>query len=412
MNAPTDENAVRLELLGKLPEDLPPSPGAELVIYLAARPGWRRLEELRAVVPPLAEALAAIKGTRYDRYLEAQGSAFRLRAETDVVAFWQEAYRDLDKVRARYGELAAGFESPIPEFREWLAAEREETLRGLWGTAVGRAAALLDRRQGEEALSLLAEMEAAYPLEPRTALDLADLYWRLGRPADTARVLEAVLDRTDERTRPRAELNLGAALVRSGRVEEGRRYLEALLETEFDERYWALLHLGGLEVLAGAPERALSRAREVREVAEAVGAAELYLMALLLEGEALLRMGRAKEAASGPLALAMGFQEFLGRPFTPVSLALLAEAQALWGKGKKKPLELAEKAYRRAVEARDPYGASRALFAWYLASGDPDKLEAALHQAELAGHAPWAAFLRAWRERGRSGEGPPPRPQG
>ncbi len=397
------EGLIRLELLGKVPEDLPPSPGAELILYLAARPGWRSLAEVRAVVPPLAEALAAVKGTRYDAYLEAHGSEFRLRAETDVVAFWQEAYRDLEKVRSLYGELAAGFESPLPEFRAWLAAEREETLRGLWGTAVGRAAALLDRRRADEARSLLAEMEAAYPLEPRTALDLADLYWRLGQPADTARVLSAVLDRVEERIRPRAELNLGAALVRAGREAEGRRYLEALLATEFDERYWALLHLGGLEVLTGAPERAIPRAQEVREVAEAVGASELYLMALLLEGEALIRMGRAKEAASGPLARAMGFQEFLGQPFSPVSLALLAEAQALWGKGKKRPLELAEKAYRRAVELRDPYGASRALFAWHLASGDPDKLEAARHQAALAGHAIWQRFLEAWPKAPRSG---------
>ncbi len=396
------EGLIRLELLGRLPEDLPPSPGAELVIYLAARPGWRSLAEVRAVVPPLAEALAAVKGTRYDPFLEAHGSEFRLRAETDVVAFWQEAYRDLDQVRALYGELAAGFESPLPEFRAWLAAERQETLRGLWGTAVGRAAALLDRRRADEAARLLEAMEAAYPLEPRTALDLADLYWRLGRPADTARVLEAVLDRLDERTRPRAELNLGAALVRAGRVEEGRGRLEALVGTEYDERYWALLHLGGLEVLTGEPERAGERAREVREVAERVGASDLYLMALLLEGEALIRRGRAQEAAAGPLALAMGFQEFLGQPFTPVSLALLAEAQARWGKGKRKPLELAEKAYRRAVELRDPYGASRALFAWHLASGDPDKLEAARHQAALAGHAVWQRFLEAWPKAPRS----------
>ena len=383
----------RVRLLGGLPEDLPPSPGAELVIYLSARPGWRSLEELRRVIPPLARAIEAVNQSPYGPLLEAQGTEFRLNVESDVVLYWQEAYRDLDRLRALYGELAAGFQSPLPSFQAWLETEREEILRGLWSTAVGKANMLMDVHREDEALALLAEMEAAYSLEPRTALDLADLYWRLHRPEATARVLEAVLDRIEPRTRPRAELNLGAALLRAGEVERGRRLLEALVATEYDERYWALLHLGQLEALTGAPERALLAAREVREVAEKVGASELYLMALLLEGEALLRQGRAKEAASGPLALAMGFQEFLGRPFNPVSLALLAEAQALWGKGKQKPLELAEKAYRRAAESRDPYAASRALFAWALAARDEDKLAAARRQAELAGHRPWRDFL-------------------
>ena len=322
------EGLKRVRLLGALPEDLPPSPGAELVVYLAARPGWRSLEELRRVIPPLARAIEAVNQSPYGPLLEAQGTEFRLNVESDVVAYWQEAYRDLDRLRALYGELAPGFESPIPEFADWLRREREEILRGLWSTAVGRANMLADVHREDEALALLAEMEAAYPLEPRTALDLADLYWRLYRPEATARVLEAVLERVEPRTRPRAELNLGAALLRAGEVEKGRRYLEALVAGEYDERYWALLHLGQLEALAGEPALAALRAREVREVAERAGNYELLLMALLLEGEALLRQGKAREAATGPLPAAMGLQELAGRPFSAVSLALLAEAQA------------------------------------------------------------------------------------
>ncbi len=387
------EGLKRVKLLGALPDDLPPSPGAELVVYLAARPGWRSLEELRRVIPPLAEAIEAVNQSPYGPLLEAQGTEFRLNVESDVVDYWLEAYRDLDRLRALYGELAPGLESPLPEFRAWLEHEREEILRGLWSTAVGKAGMLADTHREDEALELLAEMEAAYPLEPRTALDLADLYWRLFRPEATARVLEGVLDRIEPRTRPRAELNLGAALLRAGEVEEGRRWLEALVASEYDERYWALLHLGQHEALTGEPALAVQRAREVREVAERAGSYELLLMALLLEGEALLRMGKARGAATGPLPAAMGLQELAGRPFSAVSLALLAEAQALWGKGKARALELAEKAYRRAVQERDPYAASRALFAWALAAGDEDKLAAARQQAEVAGHRPWRDFL-------------------
>ena len=383
-----------INLLGPLPADFPESPGAELLIYLTARPGWRSLEELRRVVPDLAEALKAIKNTPYDAHLEAQGTELRLNVDSDLLEYWEVAYRDLDRVRALYDELAKGFESPIPAFQTWLEKEREETLRGLWGTAVGYAGYLADQRRLDEAGAVLAEMEAAYPLEPRTALDLADLYWRMSLPEDTARVLEAVLERVHERVRPRAELNLGAAWIRAGEIERGRVLLEALTATEYDERYWALLHLGGLEALTGAPEAALARAREVRRVAEEVGEADLYLMSLLLEGEALIRAGRAKEAAARVLPMALGFQEMQGRPFSPISLALLAEAQAIWGKGKTRAKELSEKAFRRARELRDPYGASRALWAMHLATGEPGPLEMARIEAEKARHAPWEAFLK------------------
>jgi hypothetical protein len=132
----------------------------------------------------------------------------------------------------------------------------------------------------------------------------------------------------------------------------------------------------------------------VRDVAERVGEADLYLMSLLLEGEALIRAGRAKEAAAKVLPMALGFQEMQGRPFSPISLALLAEAQARWGKGKTRARELAEKAFRRARELRDPYGASRALWAMHLATGEPGPLEMARLEAEKARHAPWAAFLK------------------
>ncbi len=348
------------------------------------------------MIPPLARAIELVNGSPYGERLEAQGTQFRLLAESDVVEYWREAYRDLDRLRRLYGELAPGFRSPLPEFQAWLEAEREEILRGLWSTAVGKAGMLADAHREEEAKRLLLQMEEAYPLEPRTALDLADLYWRLADPEGTARVLAAVRERVEDRARPRLQLNLGAALVRAGRVEEGRRLLEELVAGTYDERYWALLHLGQLEVLSGEPGIAEARAREVREMAEQAGEYELLLLALLLEGEALLRQGRAREAATGPLPAALGLQELAGRPFSSVSLALLAEAQGLWGKGRARAVELAEKAYRRAAIERDPHAISRALFAWAVAARDPEKLQAARHQARLAGHEPWRLFLEGY----------------
>jgi len=382
-----------LRLLGALPEDLPPSPGAELLLFLAARPGWREVEEIRRVVPTLARAIEQVNQSPYADFLEAEGTRLRLNRESDLVAYWQEAFRDLDRLRALYGELAPGFESPIPEFRAWLDSERKELLRALWATAVGRAGMLLDTHREDEALALLLEMEKAYPLEPRSALDLADLYWRLRRPEAVVRVLEAVLPELPEELRPRAERVLAEALLRAGRTEEGRERLAALLARGGPEALYALLALGGLEALSGEAELALSRAREARRQAEEAGEAEALLRALLLEGEALLRLGRAKEAATGPLPAAMGLQELLHRSFSAESLAILAEAQARWGKGRARARELAEKAYRRAVQERNPYAASRALYAWAVAAEDPEKLEAARRQAELAGHAPWQAFL-------------------
>jgi len=373
--------------LGSLPGDLPKSPGAELVVYLASRPGWRGLEEVRAVVPSLARALEEVNRTRYRELLEARGQELRLLATSDVVEFWKAAFRDLDRVLSLYGELAPGLESPLPEFSAWLARERGELLWGLWGTAVGRASRLADLGREEEAAELLDGLRERFPLEPRTALDLADLYWRLHRPREVARVLSSVLDRLDPDTARRARLHLGRALLRSGEEERG----VALLAELAREEPRAELALAELEALSGRAESALSRARRVAAWSRGRGEERLYHDALLAEGEALTRLGRAREAATGPLPRALGLEERSG--FSPLTLALLAEAQALWGKGGARARELAEKAYRLAARGRDRYAASRALFAWHLASGDPDKLEAARRQAEHVGHEPWRRFL-------------------
>ncbi|MER3499847.1 MAG: hypothetical protein C4308_15155, partial [Chitinophagaceae bacterium] len=59
---------------------------------------------------------------------------------------------------------------------------------------------------------------------------------------------------------------------------------------------------------------------------------ERVLMALLMQGQALLRQEKGKEAVL-VLGQALGMQEFGGGEFSALSLALLAEAHWQWGKG-------------------------------------------------------------------------------
>ncbi|MFZ5992889.1 MAG: hypothetical protein ACOYW9_14120 [Deinococcota bacterium] len=113
---------------------------------------------------------------------------------------------------------------------------------------------------------------------------------------------------------------------------------------------------------------------------------ERALMAMLLEGEALLRQGRAKEAVL-VLGQALGLQEWGGGGFSGLSLALLAQAQAAWGKPSK-ARQTAEKALERA---RDAYTRSRALYALYQATQETPYLEQSRAEAGRAN-------LRLWLE--------------
>ncbi|ADR37687.1 hypothetical protein Ocepr_2239 [Oceanithermus profundus DSM 14977] len=384
-----------VELLGRTPE-LPPSPGAELAIYLLARPGWRSREELEKVIPELDRALEQVRASRYGPYLEEADGRFQLRAESDVLAYWQDAYRDWAGTAERYGELAAGFSSAIPAFQEWLEAERREVLHALWGTAVGKAGALLDQGAKEAALALVAGAEAAYPLEPASALDLADFYWRARRPADTARVIEAVLEAIPEKFRDRARLNLAAARLRAGDEAAAQAELRALEAEGGELGVWAGVHRGSHAVLTGDAELALRLAEEAFAAAEEATDGELAIAALMLKGEALTALGRPKEATHA-LGEALGIHEVMGRSFSPVVLALLAEAHAAWGYADK-ARELAEKAFKEARAQRDPYAASRALWALFRATGEAGYAEMARREAAEAGHAPWQRRLEELAE--------------
>jgi predicted negative regulator of RcsB-dependent stress response len=382
----------RLEarILGELPE-LPPSPGAELLIYLLARPGWREGDELEKVVGDLEAALERLRQSEYGRYLDEEDGRYRLNARSDVVEFWEDAFRDWEKTAARYGELAPGFDSQIPAFRDWLAEERRALLHALWGTAIGRAGAMVDQGAAEAAVALLRGVEEAYPYEAAAALDLADVYWRARRPADTARVIEAVMDRVPEEQRPRARLNLAAALLRAGQTERALEMLKVLEAEGGPVGSWAAIHRGSYAALSGDPKTALRLAEEAYRAAEETTDGELAIAALMLKGEALTRMGKPKDATHA-LGEALGIHEIMRRSFSPLTLALLAEAHARWGYGDK-ARELAEKAFKDARLQQDPYAASRALWALGLATGEDRYRELALAEAEKAGHVPWKQYL-------------------
>ncbi|WP_018467710.1 hypothetical protein [Calidithermus timidus] len=107
---------------------------------------------------------------------------------------------------------------------------------------------------------------------------------------------------------------------------------------------------------------------------------ERALMALLMQGQALLRQGRGKDAVL-VLGQSLGVQEFGGGEFSGLSLALLAEAHWLWGKGPK-ARQTAEKALQRCADA---YSQARAYRVWHLVTGDAGALEQARQLAEGLG---------------------------
>jgi len=387
----------RLSILGSLPE-LPPSPGAELLVYLAARPGWRSREELATVVGDLDAALSLLKDSPYGHLLEQEGQSYRLNVRSDAVDYWEDAYRNWEKTAARYAELAPGFSSQIEPFRRWLQEEREAVLHALWGTAIGKAGAMVDQGAADAAVALLRGVEEAYPYEPTAALDLADVYWRARYPADTARVIEAVMDEVPAEQKPRARLNLAAALLRAGESERALEMLKALEAEGGPVGNWAAIHRGSYEVLHGDPDTALRLADEAYQMAEEATDGELAIAALMLKGEAFTRKGQPKEAVHA-LGEALGIHEIMGRSFSPLVLSLLAEAHASWGYTDK-ARELAEKAFKDARLQHDSYAASRALWALAAASGEDRYREMARAEAAKAGHEPWKRYLEKTSQSG------------
>ncbi|MER3444210.1 MAG: hypothetical protein C4333_08855 [Meiothermus sp.] len=177
------------------------------------------------------------------------------------------------------------------------------------------------------------------------------------------------------------------------RALQGRRWLEAwglygtllpgfrsghaAFQTWLEaERAWLHSAMHGLSLALPAEEVLRLSEAELKAPSDK----ERVLMALLMQGQALLRQEKGKEAVL-VLGQALGMQEFGGGEFSALSLALLAEAHWQWGKGPK-ARQTAEKALQRAADA---YGQARAYRAWHLVSGDAGALEQARRLAEGLG---------------------------
>lgn len=111
------------------------------------------------------------------------------------------------------------------------------------------------------------------------------------------------------------------------------------------------------------------------------------LAACLLQAEVFLRKGEGKPAVL-ILGKALGLQEYMAQEFSGLSLALLAEAQALWGH----PRKAQETALKALERSSAPYTQSRAHFALYRARRNPDDLSASLDEARA--YPQWLAYLQ------------------
>lgn len=130
------------------------------------------------------------------------------------------------------------------------------------------------------------------------------------------------------------------------------------------------------------------------EIGERLAQAELAnptdkpraLAALLMQAEVLLRKGEGKSAVL-VLGKALGLQEWMGQEFSALTLAMLAEAQVLWGHSRK-----AQQTAAKALERSDhAYTSSRANWAMFKATGELNWLEKA--RAEALGFPNWQSHL-------------------
>lgn len=118
-----------------------------------------------------------------------------------------------------------------------------------------------------------------------------------------------------------ARVNLGSDAVRSGNHRRAREEFEraaALIDRDewFTWRYRMrlLIGLGELALLEGAPEQALTFARQALSLAEPTGSRKHAGRAWLLSGRALLAAGAPPEGALAPMQRAGNLARFTGHP--------------------------------------------------------------------------------------------------
>jgi len=280
----------------------------------------------------------------------------------ESLAIWQELALRADSTLARIGlgavQMRRGhLTEAIRTFEEALAIVREcgdrqhavmiEQDLGDIFTSQGRLAearGVLESARAQAQESGLSS-QAAYTLSR-----LGHLYLVLfaGPPARACyEEAEAILGgeghKHDETL---IQKGLGLAWLVSGDTEKARRHLEraATLAPDRVARLLVAIDLATLDLASGAPAEAQARAVEAAQQADALGWVELAAQAHQQQGEALLALGRAEEAAAA-LRQALAIADEVGLPAIqwPV-LAALGRAYQAQGQ-----LSLARDALARAI---------------------------------------------------------------
>jgi tetratricopeptide (TPR) repeat protein len=396
--------SLHIRLLGTLEFELDgvktPSPSGrilEVMVYLAARPGLQSWAELGTHTGLNRSQTEMLDFGAWKPQLELNDQGAFLSAESDLSAYFasQGDIRALSKLR---GELAPGLNPLGAAFSAWLERERFEVKRVFLVALLDHAARLESENKTREADANLAyvqkELQAAHDLDPHFGallkLELSRYHWRLNRPARTIELIQSALpDLNPDETRD-AQVNLGAALVRSGRLQDAVQALE-MLPPSGSSRGWGLVHLGNAHRWAGRLEDAVHHADEAFMVAKQESDGHLAIAALIVKGEALLDgavLGK-HEPKDAVIAFGqgVGISEMLGEDASAGVLAGLAHAHAIWG-NKAKALEGAEKAFKRARAAKDSVSATRALLALYAATHIGSFARNALSEARLCQHRP------------------------
>ncbi|WP_052297184.1 hypothetical protein [Marinithermus hydrothermalis] len=176
-----------MKLLGTLPP-LPPSPGGELVLFLAVQ-GETSRTVVRRVVPELARALEVLQESPYGEVLEARGERIAWTAPSDARAFWEAVRRgEFDTAWALYAELAPGYMSPLPTFGAWLEEERGRMQRAVVQLAWSHPAEAVRARMAE---ALQAPRDRTQALA--ALLIQADAHLRLGEARAAVHTLARAL---------------------------------------------------------------------------------------------------------------------------------------------------------------------------------------------------------------------------
>ncbi|MEB3197233.1 MAG: diguanylate cyclase [Candidatus Sericytochromatia bacterium] len=257
-----------------------------------------------------------------------------------ITAYERGQYRDTIELAREANGIATSLNSKFPLGMAF-------TLEACASTYLG------DMSQGLElagtALELAREIKNKYleALVLQYTLEIQLQLGRLEQARATGQALTALIQETGN-TEPESRMQamLGEVLVRLGKSDTGVNLVTQSLEASRKARakgnqVRALRTLAWCELQAGQLERACALAEEARTMALTIGAQHQGMLASLLQGEVLLRLGQADQAALCFEHAKQG-AEALGTP--------LQRAAALHGLASVNPYQRVNK--QRFVEAQ------------------------------------------------------------